>query len=49
MGLSGAEDPETNRCLIEYSQLKHGNLASVFFLTSDSVAAIATAFDKGKI
>lgn len=47
MGLSGAEDPMTNSRIIEYFKQHHGDLASHYFLTSDSVAAAATAFEKG--
>lgn len=49
MGLSGAEDPLTNQRIIEYLKLRHGDLASHLYLTSDSVAAVATAFDKGTL
>ena len=47
MGLSGAEDDGTNRRMLDYLKAQHGDLTNNFFLTSDSVAAVATSFEHG--
>jgi hypothetical protein len=47
MGLSGAEDESTNNRMLDYLREQHGDLAEIYFLTSDSVAAVATSFEKG--
>lgn len=47
MGLSGAEDEGTNRRMLAYLKTQHADVADAFFLTSDSIAAVATSFDNG--
>lgn len=47
MGLSGAEDEGTNNRMLRYLKEHHGDLTDVFFLTTDSIAAVATSFQNG--
>lgn len=49
MGLSGAEDEGTNRRMLAYLKAQHADVADAFFLTSDSIAAVATSFDNGTV
>lgn len=49
MGLSGAEDETTNCRMLKYFKVQHRDLAENFFLTSDSIAAVATSFENGGV
>ncbi|KAK6733022.1 hypothetical protein RB195_017033 [Necator americanus] len=49
LGLSGAEGERDNALFVEYLQTHHGDIAEEAFLTSDSVATVAAAFEHGGI
>lgn len=47
LGLSGAEGARDNALFVDYLQTHHGDIADHVFLTSDSVATVAAAFEHG--
>ncbi|VBB29264.1 unnamed protein product, partial [Acanthocheilonema viteae] len=47
MGLSGAEDEESNRRLIDFLKDQHGDIALEFSLSSDAVVSVAASFQNG--
>ncbi|EYC08463.1 hypothetical protein Y032_0066g3780 [Ancylostoma ceylanicum] len=49
LGLSGAEGARDNARFVEYLQTHHGDIAEQVFLTSDSVATVAAAFEHGGV
>ncbi|KAK6057554.1 BadF/BadG/BcrA/BcrD ATPase family protein [Cooperia oncophora] len=49
LGLSGAEGARDNALFIEYLKMHHGDLADNLYLTSDSVATVAAAFEHGGV
>lgn len=46
MGLAGAEDKSFNAKFIAYLNQRHCDVAEHFYLTTDSIMSIASAFDK---
>uniref|UniRef100_A0A915PNB4 N-acetyl-D-glucosamine kinase n=1 Tax=Setaria digitata TaxID=48799 RepID=A0A915PNB4_9BILA len=49
MGLSGAEDEESNQRLVEFLKDQHGDIAIEFTLSSDAVVAVAASFQNGGV
>ncbi|RCN40378.1 hypothetical protein ANCCAN_13669 [Ancylostoma caninum] len=49
LGLSGAEGARDNARFVEYLKTHHGDIAEHVFLTSDSVATVAAAFENGGV
>ncbi|VDM80242.1 unnamed protein product [Strongylus vulgaris] len=49
LGLSGAEGERDNAKFVAYLKTHHGDVAQEVFLTSDSVATVASTFDRGGI
>uniref|UniRef100_A0A0K0DPI1 BcrAD_BadFG domain-containing protein n=1 Tax=Angiostrongylus cantonensis TaxID=6313 RepID=A0A0K0DPI1_ANGCA len=49
LGLSGAEGARDNSSFVKYVEANHGDLAEHIFLTSDTVAAVAAAFEHGEV
>ncbi|KJH46898.1 hypothetical protein DICVIV_07024 [Dictyocaulus viviparus] len=47
LGLSGAEGVRDNARFVQHIEANYGDLAEHIFLTSDSVATVATVFDHG--
>ncbi|VDM56574.1 unnamed protein product [Angiostrongylus costaricensis] len=49
LGLSGAEGARDNSRFVIYIEANHGDLAEHVFVTSDTVAAVAAAFEHGGV
>ncbi|VDN60796.1 unnamed protein product [Dracunculus medinensis] len=49
MGMAGAEDEARNEVIVNFLNENYGDIATSFYLTSDSLMSLKTAFDSGVV